>query len=1341
MPDYNASADFSSLIDQTARANAAFVKMIGTEAELVKVTATNKTKQSEYVTAVYRTTKGVATFSGVLVKNLHQLTQQKLALTENTLKQKQLAGATLAAAKAAEAAQKKVAFTRGTIGGRPEGLDPSQVVKYNAEMAKLEANVIKHNVHQRDIGRIWKEVTNGELKTYTGKLAPIQSSMIKLNKLQVNLKNNTKATIKPTNELLFSWKSLERVFIYQTLRRIFTSLVQGIRDGVTASIELEKRISEIQTISQDAQLPFLEWRDSLRGISDEFGLPLLTQVEGAYQAISNQVVKGAEAFDFMSEASKLAIATVSSVDTSVNVLSSVINAYGLNASDAADISAKLFKTVELGRVRLDELSGSLGDMQVLAEQLNIPLSGVLSLITSLTVQGIKMTKASTQIRGILLKLLKPTKEMQEFFREIGAPSGEAALRIYEMAGLFDLLGKRTKGSSTEMAKLFPVVRGLSGILATTGDKLREVEQDFKALETSSESYAKAVEIAMANSGKKLEVELNKVKNIFLTVGDDILQVVSDLTGGFKYLSTVIGVIVVAALAAMTLAAGYAIKTLAALAVAAWAIPGVPVALGIVSAITAVYSLTKLYTNYIKDEEDAQRKSWRNRVKVIKDAAEQSNRIFKESFDTIAKAQEKALALVSAAAYKIAKDHAESNKEMGESIEDFFDIVSDSISEAVNKSEDAIEKLKDEIIDAQQFLKDSATEAEDYLFQLNLGDQDPAEQLEIIKKRMAELNRELAETKDIDAFKDTSKRLFELEKQAEKIQRDTDKNNTKVVEDQKKLAEDQSKTDKEYNKERLKDAEQLRKAKEKIEEKLTKDLKKNAEDRQDLVEEYAAKEKKTQEDRLDLHLAIRSSISEERSLKAGAAADEQGALADYKEARKEADDEHKEKLKENKTAVDALNITAFDRIDIEDRVNDRLEKQKRLIAELIEQKKAEQKAEEERLRILNLQQKTFDATHEKASSFDALKAVTDENRSAESIAKLSADQLSNREKLLKVMKELGYTTEQMAEIEKKTAQDQKDLTNELQILRKREALDALSDSQNELVARQKILETEIAREKVLQAQLSDSERLGALQVDLVNISAEVPIYDKTVAGAQKDTLLNAAKALALFRDIQTPESAKKVQEAFDAANKTLLEIGSRVPVGELLSDIQALQPAVDAQVASGKTLGQLITDTYNKEQSLLGLNTVIEEAAKRVADTQVEQNGRTEDSVQSLIDKTLELLRLYEGQVGITLKGPDSLDITEPMLFAKGGMIHGSDTVPAMLTPGEFVINAKASKRFYSQLVAMNSGARGFASGGPVQNISVGDINVNMPAATSPDYDVARLGKLLQRGIRRGTVKI
>ena len=73
----------------------------------------------------------------------------------------------------------------------------------------------------------------------------------------------------------------------------------------------------------------------------------------------------------------------------------------------------------------------------------------------------------------------------------------------------------------------------------------------------------------------------------------------------------------------------------------------------------------------------------------------------------------------------------------------------------------------------------------------------------------------------------------------------------------------------------------------------------------------------------------------------------------------------------------------------------------------------------------------------------------------------------------------------------------------------------------------------------------------------------------------------------------------------------------------------------------------------------------------------------------------------------------------PKYFVAGGYSRGSDTVPAMLTPGEFVVRRNAVESFgVNNLNKINDGSYG---GSSVYNYS---LNVNVKSDSSPD-DIAR----------------
>jgi TP901 family phage tail tape measure protein len=87
-------------------------------------------------------------------------------------------------------------------------------------------------------------------------------------------------------------------------------------------------------------------------------------------------------------------------------------------------------------------------------------------------------------------------------------------------------------------------------------------------------------------------------------------------------------------------------------------------------------------------------------------------------------------------------------------------------------------------------------------------------------------------------------------------------------------------------------------------------------------------------------------------------------------------------------------------------------------------------------------------------------------------------------------------------------------------------------------------------------------------------------------------------------------------------------------------------------------------------------------------------------------KTKDFINKVAGALGVRTSGAGyNVETTIPKKFAQGGVVYrqngsdgpefapmGTDTVPAMLTPGEYVINAKAAKNFGGLLEAINNGA-------------------------------------------------
>ena len=377
------------------------------------------------------------------------------------------------------------------------------------------------------------------------------------------------AGLKETNTLAKSFEgtlfTVKRLLIFDIAGRAIASLSAGLRQSITNAQEFTQQIAEITTLVKDAELSFASAREEVVSLSRQFGDPASEVAVGAYDALSNQVADTADVFKFMEDSMKFSAATVSSTADGVDILSSAIKSYGLEAEDASRVAAILFKGIDLGRFKAEDLANSLGTVTVPARTLGVGLDEVTAALAVLTRAGISPSVAMTQLRNIFQKMIRPSEAMKELLQGLGYESGQAALQAEGLGGFLAILQEKTNGAAGEIGDLFLDIRAINPALNLAGEGLKQYNETLDEINSDGiNAYGRAVEKVMTSSGKLMEIELNKVKLLFQeTFGQQtVLAVVAiaDSLGGLDKvvlnLAKAVGV-ATAAWAAYKIAAGVA----------------------------------------------------------------------------------------------------------------------------------------------------------------------------------------------------------------------------------------------------------------------------------------------------------------------------------------------------------------------------------------------------------------------------------------------------------------------------------------------------------------------------------------------------------------------------------------------------------------------------------------------------------------------------------------------------------------------------------------------------------------------------------------------------------------
>lgn len=292
--------------------------------------------------------------------------------------------------------------------------------------------------------------------------------------------------------------------------------------SVKVAADFDTAFREIATLIELPIDQLGEFRQAILDYASSSTKPLEEITQSIYNAISAGV-DYSESIDAVAVAEKLAVAGKATLNDSLLVLVSSLNAYGLGMDDAERFSNALFTTVKQGQTTLPELASSLASVTGLAATAGVSFEELLAAIATLTSTGTPTSQAITQIQGAISAILKPSSQAKALAAELGIEFNAERLAAVGLSGVLADVAEATGGNSSQMALLFGRVEALNGVLTLTGLGADKFAENLQAMAAS----AGTVDAAFAIMVQSVDVAAQKINNaltgLFITIGAPLLD--------------------------------------------------------------------------------------------------------------------------------------------------------------------------------------------------------------------------------------------------------------------------------------------------------------------------------------------------------------------------------------------------------------------------------------------------------------------------------------------------------------------------------------------------------------------------------------------------------------------------------------------------------------------------------------------------------------------------------------------------------------------------------------------------------------------------------------------------
>jgi len=244
------------------------------------------------------------------------------------------------------------------------------------------------------------------------------------------------------------------------LVKVSAVLAAPLVAGVKVFADFEQQLANVATMLDEPDQYMDRFRTGLRDLSVEFGESTETLAKGLYDILSASV-PAEHALDVLAVAARAAQAGITDTGTAADAITTVLNAYGLAADQAGQVSDWLFSIVKRGKTTFAQLAPAIGNVATIAASAGVPLDEVGAALATMTRNGVQTDNAVTALNAIIASFLKPASEATAYARELGFEMSSATIRAQGLSGVFERIARLPPDA---IAKLFPNIRAIKGVL-------------------------------------------------------------------------------------------------------------------------------------------------------------------------------------------------------------------------------------------------------------------------------------------------------------------------------------------------------------------------------------------------------------------------------------------------------------------------------------------------------------------------------------------------------------------------------------------------------------------------------------------------------------------------------------------------------------------------------------------------------------------------------------------------------------------------------------------------------------------------------------------------------------
>ena len=305
--------------------------------------------------------------------------------------------------------------------------------------------------------------------------------------------------------------------IAKTVKEIADALLECAE----AAAGFETAMAKVSTLADTTKVPLETLKAQFLELSNETGVAVGAISEAAYQAMSAGV-DTADVVDFVATATKTSAAGFTEASIAVDVLTTAINAYKLEGSDAERVASMLVKTQDEGKTSVDELAASMGQIIPSAAAYHVSLENLTTAYALLTKSGTNTAISTTNLSAMLDELAKNGSNVAGILED---QTGKSFSELMEggsnLGDIMAILSESVDGDATAFSNLWSSTTAGKAALSLLNTGAEEFDRTLGVMANSSGAVERNFQIMADTTEFAQQRMTTAAENLKIAVGDQL----------------------------------------------------------------------------------------------------------------------------------------------------------------------------------------------------------------------------------------------------------------------------------------------------------------------------------------------------------------------------------------------------------------------------------------------------------------------------------------------------------------------------------------------------------------------------------------------------------------------------------------------------------------------------------------------------------------------------------------------------------------------------------------------------------------------------------------------------